>query len=78
MLGGITRAQTFKERSSLWVKRDIAGRPKFDPTSKSQDHSEYAVFIFQTGYSGHYTGWQDPIIWKPKHLAKLEAAHGHG
>lgn len=69
--GGIGRATEFKERRSLRIKRDIAGRPKFDVNSKTQDHSEYAVFIYEVGYKGHYIGWEDPLIWKPKHLARL-------
>lgn len=77
-LGGINRAVNFKERSSLFVKRDIAGRPKFNPNDKAQDHSEYAVFIYQVGYKGHYTGWEHPLLWKPTHIKKyasqLEAA----
>jgi hypothetical protein len=72
-LGGIGRALRFKERSSLLIKRDIAGRPKFNPNSKNQDHSEYAVYIYEVGYKGHYTGWEDPLIWKPSHLKKLAA-----
>lgn len=77
MLGGIGRAigvgktPKFKERSSLRIKRDIAGRPKFRTDKKNQDNSEYAVFIFETGYHGHYIGWEDPLVWKPKHLKKL-------
>lgn len=69
-LGSIDRALRFKERKSLRIKRDIAGRPKFDVNSKQQDHSEYAVFIYEVGYSGHYLGWGDPLLWKPKHLAE--------
>lgn len=74
-LGGITRALTFKERKSLRIKRDIAGRPKFNPNDKSQDHSEYAVFIYEVGYRGHYLGWEDPLVWKPSHIKKLEKAN---
>lgn len=71
-LGGIGRALEFKERKSLRIKRDIAGRPKFNPASKHQDHSEYAVYIYEVGYRGHYLGWEDPLVWKPSHLKKLE------
>lgn len=70
-LGGIERALEFKYADSLRIKRDIAGRPKFNVNSKSQDHSEYAVYIYEVGYSGHYLGWKDRLIWKPKHLEKL-------
>jgi hypothetical protein len=55
----------------LHIKRDIAGRPKFNPNSKNQDHSEYAVYIYEIGYKGHYIGWEEPLIWKPRHLSKL-------
>jgi hypothetical protein len=70
-LGGINRALHFKYRDSLRIKRDIAGRPKFNPNDKSQDHSEYAVFIYEVGYSGPYLGWKEPLIWKPSHLKRL-------
>jgi hypothetical protein len=75
-LGGIGRALEFKERKSLRIKRDVAGRPKFNPDSKQQDHSEYAVYIYEVGYSGHYIGWEDPLIWKPSHLKRLAQKMG--
>ena len=73
-LGGIGRALHFKERDSLRIKRDVAGRPKFNSDSKSQDHSEYAVFIYEIGYHGHYLGWNKPLIWMPKHQKHAEFA----
>jgi hypothetical protein len=69
-LGGVGRALHFKERKSLRIKRDIAGRPKFNPNDKHQDHSEYAVFIYEVGYKGHYIGWEDPLLWKQSHLKR--------
>jgi len=71
-LGGVGRALEFKERDSLRIKRDVAGRPKFNPNDKHQDHSEYGVFIYEVGYHGHYIGWQYPLVWKAAHLKKLE------
>jgi hypothetical protein len=71
-LGGVGRALHFKERKSLRIKRDVAGRPKFDEASKAQDHSEYAVFIYEVGYKGHYIGWENPLLWKDAHLKKQQ------
>jgi 23S rRNA G2445 N2-methylase RlmL len=75
-LGGIDRALYFSENDSLRIKRDIAGRPKFNIESKNQDHSEYAVYIYETGYHGNYIGWQERLIWKPRHLKLLAKKNG--
>lgn len=67
---GIDRAVNFPARESLAYKRVVAGRPKFRTDTKSQDNSEYAVYVYEKGHTGHYVGWKDPLIWKPKHLLK--------
>lgn len=62
-LGGTKRAKTLWSRRALKYLIPVAGRPKFDPDPKAgSDHSEYGVFVFETGHCGYFKGLE-PLVW---------------
>jgi hypothetical protein len=51
-LGSQTRAKTIFTEPGLRFIQPVAQRPKFIRSKKSGDNSEYAVFMWQSGYRG--------------------------